>query len=60
MTRIHNIRRGNPGTDRRMVEIREQYPKVFTGLGRATGVPDIHIELDETVTPVQQDRYQSI
>ena len=28
--------------DQKMAKIKEQFPKVFTGLGRATGVPDIH------------------
>ena len=31
---------------------------MFTGLGRATGVPDIHIEMDDTVPPVQQKQRQ--
>ena len=30
------------------------YPKVFHGLGRATKVPPVHIEIDDTVPPVQQ------
>ena len=36
----------------------EKFPKVFKGLGRATGVPDIHIEMDESVPPVQQKQRQ--
>ena len=41
-----------------MGEITEQFLEVFIGLGRATGVPDIHIEMDETVAPVQQKQRQ--
>ena len=40
--------------DQQMGEITKQFLEVFTGLGRATGVPDIHIKMDETVTPVYQ------
>ena len=40
--------------DENMVKLVAQFPKVFKGLGRATGVPDIHIEMDKTVPPVQQ------
>ena len=35
-----------------------KFPKVFKGLGRATGVPDIHIEMDDSVPPVQQKQRQ--
>ena len=44
--------------DQKMAEIKEQFPKVFMGLGRATGVLDIHIEMDETIAPVQQKQRQ--
>ena len=40
--------------DENMVKLVAQFPKVFKGLGRATGVPDIHIEVDKSVPPVQQ------
>ena len=35
-----------------------KFPKVFKGLGRATGVPDIHIEMYDSVPPVQQKQHQ--
>ena len=41
-----------------MKEVTRQYPEVFTGLGRVTGVPDIHIEMDEMVPPVHQKQRQ--
>ena len=44
--------------DQRMSKIKGQFPKVFMGLGRATGVPDIHIEMDDTIEPVQQKQRQ--
>ena len=31
---------------------------MFTGLGRATGVPDIHIEMDDMIEPLQQKQRQ--
>ena len=31
-----------------------EHAKVFKGLGRATKVPPVHIEIDSTVPPVQQ------
>ena len=40
--------------DENMVKLVAQFPNVFKGLGRATGVPDIHIEMDKSVPPVQQ------
>ena len=42
-----------------MTEIVKQFPKVFSGLGRATGVPDIQIEMDKSVMPVQQKQRQT-
>ena len=44
--------------DQTMVELVGKFPKVFTGLGRATGVPDIHIEMDDKIPPVQQKQRQ--
>ena len=44
--------------DETMADLVAKFPKVFTGLGRATGVPDIHIEMDDSVTPVQQKQRQ--
>ena len=44
--------------DQDMVDLVEKFPKVFKGLGRATGVTDIHIEMDESVPPVQQKQRQ--
>ena len=41
-----------------MSDLVAKFPKVFTGLGRATGVPDIHIEMDNSVPPVQQKQRQ--
>ena len=40
----------------RMKVINDKFPKLFEGIGRATGVDPIHIHIDETVTPVQQKR----
>ena len=44
--------------DKTMADLVAKFPKVFKGLGRATGVPDIHIEMDNSVTPVQQKQRQ--
>ena len=44
--------------DQHMADLGGKFPKVFTGLGRATGVPDIHIEMDDTVPTVQQKQRQ--
>ena len=40
--------------DRSMEEIVSKFPKVFKGLGRATKVPPIQIEVDPSFPPVQQ------
>ena len=44
--------------DEHMREIIGEIPKVFTGLGRVVGVPDINIEMDKIVAPVQQKQRQ--
>ena len=44
--------------DQNMVDLVDQFPKLFTGLGRATGVPVIHIEMDKSIPPVQQKQRQ--
>ena len=44
--------------DQSMVDLVNQFPKLFTGLGRATGVPVIHIEMDKSIPPVQQKQRQ--
>ena len=44
--------------DQGMADLVAQFPKVFRGLGRGTGVPSIHIEMDETVPLVQQKQSQ--
>ena len=40
--------------DQEMEGLVKGYPKVFHGLGRATKMPPVHIEIDSTVPPVQQ------
>ena len=42
-----------------MRKIVGNHQKLFSGLGKATGVEPVHIEIDKTVPPVQQKR-QSI
>ena len=44
--------------DESIAELVKKFPKVFKGLGRATGVPDIHIEVDDKIPPVQQKQRQ--
>ena len=44
--------------DQEMKEVMKQFLEVFTGSGRATGIPDIHIEMDEMIAPVQQKQKQ--
>ena len=39
-----------------MKSIVEECSGLFVGLGRATGVEPIHIEIDDSVKPVQQKR----
>ena len=43
--------------DQDMADLVEKFPKVFKGLGRATGVPDIHIEMDESVPLFFLEKY---
>ena len=40
----------------KMESIVKDFSGLFEGLGRATGVEPIHIEVDESVKPVQQKR----
>ena len=41
--------------DRKMESITDEFPDLFTGLGRARVEP-VHIEVDQRVKPVQQKR----
>jgi hypothetical protein len=42
--------------DDKMESIVKDFSGLFVGLGRATGVEPIHIEVDESIKPVQQKR----
>ena len=42
--------------DTEMESIVGEFKGLFEGFGRATGVEPIHIEVDDSITPVQQKR----